>query len=172
MSTQASTVLDSMLAVLAKSSSGHTAAALLDQWRAITLGGVLAEGGGVETEAGTGDDDLAEDARTLARYGKPTEVITAQRTERLRTKIPFVAIRDEVPQGRFGCPPCSSSGVQVDGVPHSGSVEMDPLIGQKRTVHRHAQRQSADVPARITFRHDFPGVWCLRYVVTKLGKLV
>lgn len=73
---QVVTVLNSVLALLAKNSSGHTAAALLDQWRAITLGGVWAGGDaiGLGTETEALGENSAEDVPSIARYSIPTEV--------------------------------------------------------------------------------------------------
>lgn len=78
---QAVLVLNHLLSILARSHSGHTAAALLDQWRAITLGG--GEGGADESAAAAvvsttvpGEEDGDEAARSMSRHGRPTEVRT------------------------------------------------------------------------------------------------
>lgn len=69
-------MLNSVLALLAKNSSGHTAAALLDQWRAITLGGVWASGDAIDlgTETEALGESSAEDVPSVARCCIPTEV--------------------------------------------------------------------------------------------------
>ena len=72
---QAVSVLNQMLADLANtntSSSGHTAAAVLDQWRAITLGGGWGEV--VGGARGAGKDGEAGAGAVITRHSRPTEV--------------------------------------------------------------------------------------------------
>lgn len=74
-------MLNHILADLASSStSGHTAAGLLDRWRSITLGGDWAGGGGgggsVDGEEGGGTAEATAAAAEIVRFSRPTEVGT------------------------------------------------------------------------------------------------
>lgn len=65
-------MLNHILADLATSStSGHTAAGVLDRWRSITLGGDWAGGG---LAAGIEGADAAAVTAEIVQYSRPTEV--------------------------------------------------------------------------------------------------
>eukprot|EP00903_Cladosiphon_okamuranus_P020297 g18626.t1 len=98
-------VLNHILADLAASStSGHTAAGVLDRWRSITLGGGWAGGGGAVGEEGGGAAAAAVTAE-LVRYSRPTE------TSYMHTMSALVR------SGQWGRARSLLEVMRVDGIP-------------------------------------------------------